>query len=111
MTTIEPGQGIMRFALFWTAIISVYKIEVVLWGGGEKIVDGFKAYFVNISRCKIRVTSIPFVFFENTYFFDSLEQKGELPPGRTVVTSSNNSFRDPDIEMELNELRQKRKNF
>ena len=72
MTTIEPGQGIMRFALFWTAIISVYKIEVVLWGGGEKIVDGFKAYFVNISRCKILVTSIPFVFFENTYFFDSL---------------------------------------
>ncbi|KAL3569598.1 hypothetical protein D5086_029488 [Populus alba] len=38
-------------------------------------------------------------------------KKGELPPGRTVVTSSNNSFRDPDIEMELNELRQKRKNF
>jgi phage shock protein A len=40
-----------------------------------------------------------------------MEQKGELPPGRTVVTSSNNSFRDPDIEIELNELRQKRKNF
>ncbi|KAJ6865085.1 membrane-associated 30 kDa protein [Populus alba x Populus x berolinensis] len=38
-------------------------------------------------------------------------KKGELPPGRTVVTSSNSSFRDPDIEMELNELRQKRKNF
>ncbi|KAI5561087.1 hypothetical protein BDE02_16G090200 [Populus trichocarpa] len=38
-------------------------------------------------------------------------KKGELPPGRTVVTSSNNSFRDPDIEIELNELRQKRKNF
>ncbi|KAG6769770.1 hypothetical protein POTOM_025432 [Populus tomentosa] len=38
-------------------------------------------------------------------------KKGELPPGRTVVTSSNNPFRDPDIEMELNELRQKRNNF
>ncbi|PNT31238.1 hypothetical protein POPTR_006G123600v4 [Populus trichocarpa] len=38
-------------------------------------------------------------------------KKGELPPGRTVVTNSNNPFRDPDIEMELNELRQKRNNF
>ncbi|CAK7343174.1 unnamed protein product [Dovyalis caffra] len=40
---------------------------------------------------------------KNTYFFDPLKQKGELPPGRTVVTSSNNPFRDPDVEMELNE--------
>ncbi|KAJ8755304.1 hypothetical protein K2173_019102 [Erythroxylum novogranatense] len=36
-------------------------------------------------------------------------KKGELPPGRTAVTSS--PFRDPDIEMELNQLRQKRKEF
>ncbi|KAJ4842489.1 Membrane-associated 30 kDa protein, chloroplastic [Turnera subulata] len=35
-------------------------------------------------------------------------KKGELPPGRTVVAST---FRDPDIEMELNELRQRRKEF
>ncbi|KAB5519883.1 hypothetical protein DKX38_024202 [Salix brachista] len=38
-------------------------------------------------------------------------KKGELPPGRTVVSSSKNSFRDLDIERELNELRQKRENF
>ncbi|KAG8655407.1 probable membrane-associated 30 kDa protein, chloroplastic [Manihot esculenta] len=34
--------------------------------------------------------------------------KGELPPGRTTVSSS---IRDPEIEMELNELRQKRREF
>ncbi|XP_050214298.1 probable membrane-associated 30 kDa protein, chloroplastic [Mercurialis annua] len=34
-------------------------------------------------------------------------KKGELPPGRTAVTS----FLDSEIEMELNELRQKRKDF
>ncbi|KAE8076593.1 hypothetical protein FH972_015230 [Carpinus fangiana] len=39
-------------------------------------------------------------------------KKGELPPGRTV-TSTNKAypFRDADIEMELNELRQKAKDF
>lgn len=36
-------------------------------------------------------------------------QKGELPAGRTAVSSSNvaSSFRDMDIERELNELRKK----
>ncbi|EOY04733.1 PREDICTED: membrane-associated 30 kDa protein, chloroplastic [Theobroma cacao] len=40
-------------------------------------------------------------------------QKGELPPGRTVSASSNKTFpyRDSEIEMELNELRQKAKDF
>ncbi|XP_062173959.1 membrane-associated 30 kDa protein, chloroplastic [Alnus glutinosa] len=40
-------------------------------------------------------------------------KKGELPPGRTVSTSTNKAypFRDADIEMELNELRQKAKDF
>ncbi|KAF2318935.1 hypothetical protein GH714_011863 [Hevea brasiliensis] len=36
------------------------------------------------------------------------KMRGELLPGRTIVASS---VRDPDIEMELNELRQKRKEF
>ncbi|KAF2300324.1 hypothetical protein GH714_011969 [Hevea brasiliensis] len=36
------------------------------------------------------------------------KKRGELLPGRTIVASS---VRDPDIEMELNELRQKRKEF
>ncbi|KAJ9189001.1 hypothetical protein P3X46_000344 [Hevea brasiliensis] len=36
------------------------------------------------------------------------KKRGELLPGRTIVASS---IRDPDIEMELNELRQKRKEF
>ncbi|KAJ8774843.1 hypothetical protein K2173_018102 [Erythroxylum novogranatense] len=36
-------------------------------------------------------------------------KKGELPPGRTAV--ANSLFRDPEIEMELNELRQKRRDF
>ncbi|XP_023918129.2 membrane-associated protein VIPP1, chloroplastic [Quercus suber] len=40
-------------------------------------------------------------------------KKGELPPGRTVNTSSNKAypFRDSEIEMELNELRQRAKDF
>ena len=38
-------------------------------------------------------------------------KKGELPPGRSVATSSNATFRDAEIEMELNELRQRRKEF
>ncbi|OMP03883.1 PspA/IM30 [Corchorus olitorius] len=40
-------------------------------------------------------------------------QKGELPPGRTVSASTNKPFpyRDAEIEMELNELRQKAKDF
>ncbi|KDP44272.1 hypothetical protein JCGZ_05739 [Jatropha curcas] len=37
------------------------------------------------------------------------KKRGELPPGRTVVSSS--ALRDPEIEMQLNELRQKRKEF
>jgi phage shock protein A len=41
------------------------------------------------------------------------QQKGELPPGRTVTTSSNKAypFRDAEIETELNELRQRAKDF
>uniref|UniRef100_A0A2N9HQZ4 PspA/IM30 family protein n=1 Tax=Fagus sylvatica TaxID=28930 RepID=A0A2N9HQZ4_FAGSY len=40
-------------------------------------------------------------------------KKGELPPGRTVTTSSNKAypFRDAEIETELNELRQRAKDF
>ncbi|XP_042941283.1 membrane-associated 30 kDa protein, chloroplastic isoform X3 [Carya illinoinensis] len=40
-------------------------------------------------------------------------KKGELPPGRTVTTSTNKAYpyRDADIEMELNELRQRAKDF
>ncbi|KAB2008991.1 hypothetical protein ES319_D10G137500v1 [Gossypium barbadense] len=40
-------------------------------------------------------------------------QKGELPPGRTVSASNNTAFpyRDAEIEMELNELRRKAKDF
>ncbi|KAF5452579.1 hypothetical protein F2P56_027559, partial [Juglans regia] len=40
-------------------------------------------------------------------------KKGELPPGRTVTTSTNKPypFRDSEIERELNELRQKAKDF
>ncbi|XWS22167.1 hypothetical protein CRYUN_Cryun29cG0011600 [Craigia yunnanensis] len=40
-------------------------------------------------------------------------QKGELPPGRTVSASTNKPFpyRDAEIEMELNELRQRAKDF
>ncbi|GLT91590.1 hypothetical protein SLE2022_094700 [Rubroshorea leprosula] len=40
-------------------------------------------------------------------------KKGELPPGRTASTSANKSFpyRDAEIEMELNELRRKAKDF
>ncbi|KAK8275431.1 hypothetical protein V6Z12_D10G137300 [Gossypium hirsutum] len=40
-------------------------------------------------------------------------QKGELPPGRTVSASNNTAFpyRDSEIEMELNELRRKAKDF
>ncbi|KAL3833880.1 hypothetical protein ACJIZ3_008616 [Penstemon smallii] len=37
-------------------------------------------------------------------------KKGDLPPGRTRVTSALN-FQDPDIENELNELRQKAKEY
>ncbi|KAL8051970.1 hypothetical protein ABFX02_06G181700 [Erythranthe guttata] len=36
-------------------------------------------------------------------------KKGDLPPGRTPVTSL--KFQDPDIENELNELRQKAKEY
>lgn len=40
-------------------------------------------------------------------------KKGELPPGRTAAPSSNKAypFRDSEIEMELNELRRKAKDF
>lgn len=40
-------------------------------------------------------------------------QKGELPPGRAVSASTNTAFpyRDSEIEMELNELRRKAKDF
>ncbi|KAK9288557.1 hypothetical protein L1049_017016 [Liquidambar formosana] len=40
-------------------------------------------------------------------------KKGELPPGRTAATSTNTAFpfRDAQIENELNELRQKAKDF
>lgn len=40
-------------------------------------------------------------------------KKGELPPGRTTATSSNTGFpfRDTEIERELNELRQKARDF
>ncbi|KAK8999465.1 hypothetical protein V6N11_070629 [Hibiscus sabdariffa] len=40
-------------------------------------------------------------------------QKGELPPGRTGSACTNKTFpyRDAEIEMELNELRQKAKDF
>ncbi|KAB1219436.1 Membrane-associated 30 kDa protein, chloroplastic [Morella rubra] len=40
-------------------------------------------------------------------------KKGELPPGRTVAASANKPYpyRDAEIEMELNELRQKAKEF
>lgn len=40
-------------------------------------------------------------------------KKGELPPGRTVTSSSNTPypFQDSEIERELNELRQKAKDF
>ncbi|XP_042486891.1 probable membrane-associated 30 kDa protein, chloroplastic isoform X2 [Macadamia integrifolia] len=40
-------------------------------------------------------------------------KKGELPPGRTAVSSSNAAFpfRDVEIEKELNELRKKAKDF
>ncbi|CAB4263788.1 unnamed protein product [Prunus armeniaca] len=43
----------------------------------------------------------------------SSKQKGELPPGRTAAPSSNKAypFRDSEIEMELNELRRKAKDF
>ncbi|XP_030528036.1 membrane-associated 30 kDa protein, chloroplastic-like [Rhodamnia argentea] len=37
--------------------------------------------------------------------------KGELPPGRTVPASTSRSLQDSDIERELNELRQKAKEF
>ncbi|OAY37773.1 probable membrane-associated 30 kDa protein, chloroplastic isoform X1 [Manihot esculenta] len=36
------------------------------------------------------------------------KKRGELPPGRTIVSSG---IRDPEIEMELNELRQKRREY
>ncbi|XP_030471778.2 membrane-associated 30 kDa protein, chloroplastic-like isoform X1 [Syzygium oleosum] len=38
-------------------------------------------------------------------------KKGELPPGRTVPASTSRSLQDSDIERELNELRQKAKEF
>ncbi|KAA8533402.1 hypothetical protein F0562_031164 [Nyssa sinensis] len=40
-------------------------------------------------------------------------KKGELPPGRTAVASTNSAFpfRDTEIEKELNELRRKAKEF
>ncbi|KAG8390737.1 hypothetical protein BUALT_Bualt01G0114500 [Buddleja alternifolia] len=40
-------------------------------------------------------------------------KKGELPPGRTPFTSANSTlkFQDPEIENELNELRQKAKDY
>ncbi|XVF84324.1 hypothetical protein PTKIN_Ptkin17bG0027800 [Pterospermum kingtungense] len=40
-------------------------------------------------------------------------QKGELPPGKTVSASKNKPFpyRDAEIEMELNELRQRAKDY
>ncbi|KAF6138062.1 hypothetical protein GIB67_042967 [Kingdonia uniflora] len=40
-------------------------------------------------------------------------KKGELPPGRTAVSSSNTAFpfRDSEIEKELNELRSRAKDF
>uniref|UniRef100_A0A5B7CDT9 Membrane-associated 30 kDa protein n=1 Tax=Davidia involucrata TaxID=16924 RepID=A0A5B7CDT9_DAVIN len=40
-------------------------------------------------------------------------KKGELPPGRTAVSSTNTAFpfQDAEIEKELNELRQKAKDF
>ncbi|KAK3444200.1 hypothetical protein EUGRSUZ_A00018 [Eucalyptus grandis] len=38
-------------------------------------------------------------------------KKGELPPGRTVPASASRSLQDSDIERELNELRQKAKEF
>uniref|UniRef100_A0A2P2LLK5 Membrane-associated 30 kDa protein n=1 Tax=Rhizophora mucronata TaxID=61149 RepID=A0A2P2LLK5_RHIMU len=41
----------------------------------------------------------------------SSSKKGDLPLGRTVITSASTPFRDPEIEMELNELRQKRREF
>ncbi|KAL9233514.1 hypothetical protein vseg_008501 [Gypsophila vaccaria] len=40
-------------------------------------------------------------------------KKGELPPGRTVVTNSNSAspFRDSEIEKELNDLRRRAQDF
>ncbi|MBA0628597.1 hypothetical protein Godav_023301 [Gossypium davidsonii] len=55
-------------------------------------------------------------YFEEEKKFPTVCQnlmKGELPPGRTVSTSNNTAFpyRDSEIEMELNELRRKAKDF
>ncbi|GAV73557.1 PspA_IM30 domain-containing protein [Cephalotus follicularis] len=43
----------------------------------------------------------------------SSKQKGELPSGRTIATSTNTPypFRDAEVETELNELRRKTKDF
>lgn len=38
-------------------------------------------------------------------------KKGELPPGRTAVASSNSSLRDTEIENELNELRRRAREY
>lgn len=48
-----------------------------------------------------------------TSFFDFMKQKGELPPGRAAASSTNTAFpfRDAEIEKELNELRQRAKDF
>jgi len=41
-----------------------------------------------------------------------MEQKGELPPGRsTVAASTRYPFKDSEIENELNELRRKANDF
>ncbi|MBA0696178.1 hypothetical protein Golax_021556, partial [Gossypium laxum] len=55
-------------------------------------------------------------YFEEEKKFPTVCQnlmKGELPPGRTVSASNNTAFpyRDSEIEMELNELRRKAKDF
>ncbi|MBA0812792.1 hypothetical protein Gohar_026730, partial [Gossypium harknessii] len=54
-------------------------------------------------------------YFEEKKFPTVCENltKGELPPGRTVSASNNTAFpyRDSEIEMELNELRRKAKDF
>ena len=54
-----------------------------------------------------------FLNFHSLFLLFTALQKGELPPGRTVASSSSTPypFQDPEIERELKELRQKAKDF
>ena len=85
------------------------------------IENRFKKFKLQSIQCSIHFDNLNLDWFRilmslilRFFFSNDVEQKGELPPGRTAFASNNSaasSLRDMDIENELNELRRRANDY